>query len=205
LRRDARTVDRGPTRLWPEAYLVHPQYLGGGLDRDAPEINRRRANPTFGGTAVLRTSVYERIGSYDERLWAAEDYDLAFRALAAGFRVCYEPGCEMIHDHDFDPAYDCLRWNPEKLLASHVVMWRKHGKLLLPPSTLGLYRYLYWRGLPAVLPPRSPVFCLKRNLLSIWYRVVRSYYGRRGEYWHSAAAGERETETTAKLLGLESI
>jgi GT2 family glycosyltransferase len=197
---DGSKIDRGPTRLWPETYLVHPEYLGGGLDRHAPEVSRRQPNPTFGGTAVLRTAVYERIGDYDEQLWAAEDYDLAFRAVAAGFRACYEPGCEMIHDHCYDPAYDRLRWDPGRMLASHVVMWQKHGKLLLPPSTLGLYQYLYRRGLPAVLPPRTSPFRVKRTLLAIWYRLLNQYFARRGEYWRSAELGKRAMEKAARLL-----
>src|SRR5262245_42943293 len=34
-------VQRGPTRPWPEDYLVDPQYLGIGADRNAPEVSER--------------------------------------------------------------------------------------------------------------------------------------------------------------------
>ena len=79
----------------------------------------------------------------------AEDYDLSFRVEKKGLSITYEPECEMIHDHGFDPQYDVNRFDHKRESLAHIVLWEKHQRLLLPPSALRFYRFLIRHGMPS--------------------------------------------------------
>lgn len=54
----------------------------------------------YGAAMLIRRSVFERIGLFDERFFMYyEDIDLCRRAWAAGFRVAYAPVACFIHYH----------------------------------------------------------------------------------------------------------
>ena len=66
-------------------------------------VNRHRArSEVFGasaGACLLRRSVIESIGLFDESLGSyQEDCDFAFRARAAGHRCLYEPEAKILHE-----------------------------------------------------------------------------------------------------------
>jgi GT2 family glycosyltransferase len=195
---DRETVGLGPTRAWPVNWLVHPQYFGRGASRNAPEVSERRTVDTFGGTAIIHRKVLEATGGYDNRIWVGDDYDLAYRATAAGFVACYEPSCEMVHDHGYDFEYDQMRYDPLRALVSHALLWEKHKRLLLPHSDVKFYLYLVENDRPMFIPHKSGWDAF---FARAWRRAVRSYFYRRyGEVWPSREAGERATEDVLDRL-----
>jgi GT2 family glycosyltransferase len=195
---DRKTVGRGPTRPWDGDWLVHPEYLGRGLHRHSPEVGSQQTVQIFAGTAIIRARVLESVGGYDPRIWAAEDYDLAYRAAAAGFVACYEPECEMVHDHGYDFEYDQMRFDPERALTSHSILWEKHQRLLLPPAALRFYLYLVENRKPMFIPHKKMADAL---LARVWRRVVHFYFFRRyGEVWPSRELGETVTEDLRRRL-----
>jgi GT2 family glycosyltransferase len=203
LETDMQTVQRGPTRPWPGEETVHPEYIGRGGSRYAPEVNNRQKIDLFPGTAIFKTSVFRRVGFYDANLWIAEDYDLSFRATAAGICICYEPECEIVHDHVFDMEYEKVRTDPSKSLISHIVMWGKHRKLLLSPSSLRLYHYLVKNNVPMWTTKKRGA----GNLIArIRRRALGEYFCRRyGEVWASKEEGARITEKiiSEKIVNIE--
>lgn len=194
LQPDCQNVDRGPLRARPQEWLLSPEYLHRGVPRFAPEVSQRQIAATFGGTAVIRSEVFRRTGSYNPDVWVGEDYEFACRALGNGFQACYEPACEMIHDHAYDPDYDVLRTDLRRQLQSHLAIWDLHHKLSLSPYTLHLYLHLWSRKEPLFLTgvskwsPRGLLLRLQRR----WLR--RSFRRRHADTWSSAAEGAAATE-----------
>lgn len=97
------------------------QMLGGrvlpareGLQRVAVQESdeRQRFSHPHGGTFVMganmafRRGVFERIGGFDQRLGAgrffagAEEADIFYRGLKAGYSILYAPNVLVYHDHD---------------------------------------------------------------------------------------------------------
>lgn len=195
---DRETVDRGPTRAWPGNWLAHPEYIGSGAPRNAPEVSARRTVEIFGTAPVIHRKVFEAIGRYDDQLWVSCDYDLCYRAAAAGFAACYEPSCEMVHDHGYDFEYDQMRFDPLGALVSHALLWEKHKRLLLPHSAVRFYLYLVENNRPMFIPHKSRWDAF---FARAWRRAVRGYFDRRyGEVWPSREAGERATEDLLERL-----
>jgi GT2 family glycosyltransferase len=200
LRPDGRTVDRGPTRAREQTWLLNPEYLHRGSARDAVEVNQRMAVPAFGGTAVVRSGVYRKTGGYDPRIWVGEDHEFALRAVKNDCHICYEPRCEMIHDHVYDPEYDVVRSDIARQLTSHLVIWDLHRKLSLSPYTLHFNLHLHLRQEPLFLPRAarwSPSGIARRVERRMRQRLFRLWYG---DVWDSAATGERATEQLRAAL-----
>jgi GT2 family glycosyltransferase len=197
---DGRTVDRGPTRPRQQSWLLNPEYLHRGARRDAAEVNQRTGLSMFGGTAVVRSEVYRNTGGYDPRIWVNEDHEFALRAVNNGCRICYEPRCEMIHDHIFDPEYDAVRSDLCRQLVSHLVIWDLHQKLSLSPHTLHFHLHLYLRHEPLFLPRAgrwSASGIARRVERRIRQRLFRLRYP---DVWASADEGERATERLRAAL-----
>jgi GT2 family glycosyltransferase len=204
LKKGGTIVDRGPTAPPPEPWKVYPVWIGINSPRDAPDVSRRRTNATFATGPIVSAEIYRRVGLYDERLWVAEDFELGFRATAEGFRIGYEPECEMIHDHESDLAYEIRRTDLKTRLIAHLVIWENYQRLLLPPDALFFYSHLIRRNEPLFLtdiPKWSPRGILRR----IQRRCVTRYFHMRyGDHWRSMHAGgiatERLTERMAPLF-----
>jgi GT2 family glycosyltransferase len=196
---DRTVVDRGPMRAWKEGFLLHPQYLGRGASRHAPEVTERCEVPIVGGTAVFRADVFRRAGFYDPRVWIGEDYELAYRARAAGFRFCYEPSCELVHDHPYEPSYEQVRVDPRRSLASHYAIWKRHRRLLLSPASLWLHGRVVGSNEPMFLERRLAPLPLYRRVRR---RAWRWYASRSlGEVWSSEEEGARATERSETIHG----
>ncbi|MFZ2491609.1 MAG: glycosyltransferase [Thermoanaerobaculia bacterium] len=204
---DSTTVQRGPTRSWSQPFLVHPEYIGTGLDRSAPEVSQRVAVEHFGGTVAMRRRVLASVGPYDERLWFGEDYDYAFRARSAGFRACYEPSSELIHDHVFDPGYEAVRSNIDRELVAHIVLWEKHRRLMLGPDKLAMICWLLEHDEPLFLErswrPASLFRRLRRRI------VQKRIYSSLRSYWTTEEEGATATADAARVrdsagIGLKS-
>lgn len=193
LKKGGSIVERGPTDPAREPWLFNPVSIGINSRRDAPEVSRRRPNATFGGTSIVRSEIYRRVGLYDERLWVAEDLEFALRASAAGFRIGYDPECEMIHDHDFDLPYEIRRTDLRKRLIAHLVLWENHQKLLLPPYALFFYAHLIGRDEPLFLTdiskwsPRGILRRIERRFITGYFRM------RYGGRWRSMPEGAAAT------------
>lgn len=62
--------------------------------------------PVIGCNMTIRRSVFEKIGLFDVDLgpgsWAssAEDLDLLYRIIRAGYRIAYEPSIWLYHNHE---------------------------------------------------------------------------------------------------------
>ena len=63
-------------------------------------------NFAIGANMAFRREVFDRVGRFDERLGAgrffagAEEVDLFYRAMKAGYRQLYAPAAVVTHDHD---------------------------------------------------------------------------------------------------------
>jgi GT2 family glycosyltransferase len=205
LQADGRTVDRGPTRSRQQPWLLHPEYLHRGAARFVADVSRRVAVPTCGGTAVIRSDVYRKTGRYDPQIWVGEDYEFALRAARNGCRFCYEPRCEMIHDHAFDPDYDSVRSDISRQLVSHLAIWDLHRKLLLSPQVLQLYLHLFVRGEPLFLtgiPKWSPSGIARRLERRLRQGLFRM---RSSDVWESAADGEDTAEELRAALACNAF
>lgn len=83
--------------------VVDPQG-GPGQRRHVPRVRaddplRSSQVTTFlGGACAIRREVFDRVGSLpDDFFYGHEETDLAWRALDAGFRVCYDADARMCH------------------------------------------------------------------------------------------------------------
>src|SRR5262249_37330122 len=129
-----------------------------------------------------------------------EDYEWALRAQRLGYRFCYEPRCEMIHDHRYDPEYDAVRGDIARQLASHLAIWDLHRKLSLSPYSLHFLRYLLARNEALFLPAAG-----RWTISGITRRVERRllqqlFHLRYADTWTSADDGERATDTLRSVL-----
>ena len=109
---DARIAAAGPKLVYPTppyaiqcaGVAISPhgrvQFRGRGEPRETPEWNRSQTVQCLISACVMfRRSVLRRIGGFDEAFNPVEfeDFDLCYRARAAGLRVVYTPAAEMYH------------------------------------------------------------------------------------------------------------
>jgi GT2 family glycosyltransferase len=197
---DGHTVERGPTQSRDNPLFANPEYMGIGLDASAPEVTTPSEAAIVGGTSVIRQSVFDRIGWYDDRLHIGEDFDYSYRARAAGFALRYVPDCVLIHDHRFDFSYDQERGQVEKYLRAHVFFWRKHQRALLSPQYLCWYGWLYFNHEPMYMPQQNKWKTIHRRLRR---RLIRRWCMTHYQNaWHSADEAHKVTETLANRVGL---
>lgn len=197
LERDLKHVDRGPNRPSSDPLAANPKFLGRGEGRYSPCVSAPR-EVAIVGCGVTTAGVFEKIGHFDEELWVGEDYDFSQRAADAGFRLVYEPECEMIHDHGLDLGYDNVRANPKALLNSFARYWRKHGRSLLCPRYFGWYSWLDCMEEPMYLAPFSSEHLIfrriRRRLARAWFMGI--YPGQ----WSGRASVERSLKRRDQAL-----
>lgn len=104
-------LNKGYDIVGCEAWLLHPPTTGGAVVLNgrnhgrAYYPHRRCQRPTekfsyIGcGGMLIKRSVYETIGLFDERFSPAyfEDPDFSFRAIQAGFKLGWQPSCKIDH------------------------------------------------------------------------------------------------------------
>lgn len=76
------------------------QYRGRGEAHDDPRWNEPvEVQCLISAAWLMRREVYEQVGGLDETFNPAqfEDFDLCYRARAAGWQVLYEPAAELYH------------------------------------------------------------------------------------------------------------
>ena len=60
------------------------------------------------GNSMWRTSIFQRLGGFDDSIPYSEDYDLNIRALKAGFKGIYIKDAQIYHDHSEFDSYSKL-------------------------------------------------------------------------------------------------
>jgi len=107
--------------------------LGVAFDRHIgrpPEDGEREVTDVFGasaGAALMRRSMLEQIGGFDESLFMyLDDVDVAWRARMHGWRCLYVPGAVVHHHHSTSSVHGSafkhfhVGRNRVRLLAKHV-------------------------------------------------------------------------------------
>ena len=84
----------------------HP--YGGGDSADKEQYNYvRQVDCVVGACFLIRRSHFEEVGRFDDAFAPAfyEEFDLAFALQERGYRVLYQPACEVIHSgsQSYDP------------------------------------------------------------------------------------------------------
>jgi glycosyltransferase involved in cell wall biosynthesis len=117
-------------------------------------------------SVVYRKKVLMKIGGFDERLGNAEDVELAWRVLRAGYRIGYEPRSIIYHFHrarlvDFlRQQYDFGKWSMIARKLSRMSTWRQ--ELLMVSAPLTIFKHIK----EAFRQPLLPLFL---TLASIAY------------------------------------
>jgi GT2 family glycosyltransferase len=125
---------------WVVGRLVHPEALRStpfGRYRDDCWEAFHRSHPgglvseTAGMTAAnlaLPAGDFARLGGFDEgfSIASCEDWDLAWRARAAGIRVLYDPSNVALHN-DWAVSLDQFCERQRLYSISDVLLWRKYG------------------------------------------------------------------------------
>lgn len=126
---------------WVVGRLVHAQALRStpfGRYRDDCWEAFHRSHPeglvskTAGMTAAnlaLPAADFARLGGFDEgfSIASCEDWDLAWRARAAGIRVLYDP-CNVALHNDWAVGLDQFCERQRLYSISDVLLWRKYGE-----------------------------------------------------------------------------
>lgn len=194
---DGEFIERGPNRSRPEVISANPEFIGKGFEKNHPDVNQED-EVAIVGAGIFRREVFDRIGGYDERLHIGEDFDLSFRARDAGFKLRYVPDCELIHDHVYDPNYDQERARVSKYLESHVILWRKHRKVLLSPAYLHWYSWMHFNNEPMYMSEQRTLASVPRRLRRRAVRrwIMSSY----PQVWPSTEEAEREVLALERKL-----
>lgn len=101
-------------------------------------------NTFRGGASFINRKLFDRVGLYDDRLFALEEFDLTLRALLLGMpiRVKLIHDIELIHDHrgatkEVDKKAAEVRYNLETLDKCYSLIKSKHGIQLLDSAKIG--------------------------------------------------------------------
>jgi GT2 family glycosyltransferase len=77
-----------------------------GFVNHSPGKQSKKVQPTFwanGGSAIVRRNYWMKLGGMDEALFSPfywEDIDICYRAQKRGWKVLWEPGCQVLHEHE---------------------------------------------------------------------------------------------------------
>ena len=126
----------------PDAMYVPETRVGGGLRVKARNFERGFYNGTcIDGLRVVRRSLLERVGGYDEALVACEDWDLDRRLLAAGATTATTRG-GLLHN-EARQSLKALLGKKAYYSASVAAYRRKWGDDAICRRQFGLwYRYV---------------------------------------------------------------
>ncbi|EKD56653.1 MAG: glycosyl transferase family protein, partial [uncultured bacterium] len=55
-----------------------------------------------GGSAIFSRKIWDKLGGLDEIYapWYWEDIDIGYRAWKSGYKIIWDPNCNVIHDHE---------------------------------------------------------------------------------------------------------
>lgn len=91
-----------------------------------------------GGAAIIKRSLFERLGVYDENIFVGfEDFEVAIRGIKTNnvVRAKFINDIELIHDHRFNKTLEdknaaSKRYDYDTVRKSHEIIARKHNVLL---------------------------------------------------------------------------
>ena len=101
--------------------------FGRGDDPSKPEYNYYREVDVVTGAAFLvRRELFQQLGGFDERYAPAfyEEFDLAFKARRAGFKVMYQPRSVVTHFGSASYGADARDRQSQRNHAAFCVQWR---------------------------------------------------------------------------------
>jgi hypothetical protein len=107
--------------------------------------DRRDVEWLGAGNLVVRRTVFEEVGGFDERLEACEDVQLCQSVRQAGYRIVSEPGMDSVHHGDPRTLSDLFFGE----------LWRGRDNL-----RVSLRGPLVFRAVPSVLLPVAGLACL---------------------------------------------
>ena len=107
LQREDGTFDHAARRSFPTVVGALAHFTGVGRRRGAPQalaqyrapdVARGRVDAVSGAFMLIRRSVLDAIGLFDEGYWMyMEDLDLCYRVAEAGWATWYEPSVTVTH------------------------------------------------------------------------------------------------------------
>ena len=116
-----------PVPGWVGRYEATASALDMGA-RPAPVAPRSAVSYVPSAALLARRSALG--DGFDESMPVAEDVDLVWRLVAAGWRVRYEPGAEVAHDHRTDPG----EWLRRRAFygTGAALLAQRHGSAVAP-------------------------------------------------------------------------
>jgi glycosyltransferase involved in cell wall biosynthesis len=140
---DGEKIVTGPCRPSNAKNLVH--YIEEHSERAyVPEC-------TTINVAMVR-EVADALGGFDEHLEYGEDVDFFWRAVEAGYKICYDPGAAITHDYGeaSEQLRRAYRYGKSRAIL-HAKHWRRRwSQLLLREPHVWAYP-LYMLGLPLAI------------------------------------------------------
>jgi GT2 family glycosyltransferase len=92
------TLDHAAKRSFPTAAGAVGHFAGVHTQYRAPDVESGPVDAVNGAFMLMRRSVLEEIGLFDEGYWMfMEDLDLCYRCQEAGYVVWYEPSVTVVH------------------------------------------------------------------------------------------------------------
>lgn len=199
LSKNLNMVERGPTTKNPNHLSAIPLPIANNAPRMHESATKRYEVNVVGGTGIYKSEVFKQIGNFDERLFIAEDIDFSIRAISAGYKIVYEPSCELVHDHGFSYDYELERSKVEKYLVAHGIFWQKHQKALLSPAYLKWYLWMYKHNEPMHLPENKKWSIAHRRLRRRLARfIIMKHYP---NDWEDSIALEKASKRLDRLIG----
>ena len=105
---------------WPDMHWADGKMqFTHGTDKTKPVLSAWAS----GGSAIFRRSIWDKLGGLDE-VYAPfywEDIDIGYRAWRSGYKIIWEPGSSVLHDHEstskkLNPRYISLIKQRNELL-----------------------------------------------------------------------------------------
>jgi len=100
---------------------------------------------------LFRCSVFERLGSFDERMNTSEEVDLSLALKHVNAPIVFEPACKIHYIlptyplPEVDRAYFMKKWNLDQAHESHILIKEK-WKLSQLPQIIGFVEERFYRG-----------------------------------------------------------
>lgn len=157
------------SRSWLEAF---------GLHRLVPHADRRDVPFVVGACFLVRRSVFDALGGFDESFWLyGEEADLCRRAVSAGWRVRYVPEAVSTHVGGASAEAAGAKMVSEQFCLGTDRFVHKHGgRMALASHRLALLAGSAVRvaALAATGRPRHPTAVERRRLVRRQLRVLAS-------------------------------
>lgn len=114
----------------------------------APFQYFREREIALGSAALMCSkSVFERIGGFDEELYASEDWDLSIKVDQAGYKTIFTPETTVYHDHRRDNFQAIMKQAFSSGYLSGLVVQERHVESLSWLAQLSVKwksPFLYW-------------------------------------------------------------